>query len=240
LTVNSLITDPGAFEMEWYGSFDDAGVYRFPTTWKLTPAEAGFWGRTELSASFDALDVYSFGGARAAQFSDHLTLTSTSVLKTGGVFSIAAAPSATFLLRGGEGSRLGGAVLARADWDLNQAGFYAAWSGATSPSEGNPAGAFDLSGALGRQFAPSGRWSKFTAHGEALWERVTGGAWATTVTEGLEYEVTERLSLQFAAQQTLAAGADVDRPYTGGIVWNLGSFRKLGAGIVGKRRTAAK
>src|SRR5262245_7791504 len=49
LHINSLITEPGTFELESGAAYSISGEYFLPTTLKITPsANTGFWGRTEL------------------------------------------------------------------------------------------------------------------------------------------------------------------------------------------------
>jgi hypothetical protein len=221
LNVNSLITEPGTAETEWYGVIWMDGDFSVPTTWKVTPgSEGGFWARTELSASFDAAAGHGIGTDYVVQSTDHLTFNSTTVVGGIGAMQFAVAPTATFWLRDESGARLGAIVYGKAEGDRHQGGFSLAWTGATSPSPTNPAGTFDASAAYGY------RLGKFTLHASATWERSTGVRWLANLSEGVGYDVSEKLSFDVSGQQINFHTGTVYNQVILGMTWNLGRIRK--------------
>jgi hypothetical protein len=221
LNVNSLITTPGTFEMEWYGVYWMDGDFSVPTTWKVTPGrEGGFWARTELSASFDALAGHGVGSDYVVQSTDHLTFTSTTVLGGVGPVQFALAPTATFWLRDESGARIGAIAYGKATTDRQQGGFNVSWTGATHPSPTNPAGTFDAGAGYGISFG------KFTLHAGAQWERSTGVRWLANLAEGVEYDFSDDFSLDLSAQQINLHTGTIYNQVILGLTWNLGRIRK--------------
>ena len=227
LHINSLITEPGTFELEWGAAYLVSGAYFLPTTLKITPsANTGFWGRTELSANFDMLSSSVEEGQRSTQFSDHLSVAATTVVYGGEKLNVALAPTASFFLRGDRGARLGAAAVARVDSGLSSAGVTVSWTGATASSSSNPAGIFDIGGGFGRRLARSGTWARITPHGNAVYERLTGAASETSVFAGVEYQLTEKLAFDISSQHLNLGSGSSDNQVLLGITWNLGEARK--------------
>lgn len=227
LNVDSLITEPGTVEMEWYGVFWWNGAFSVPTVWKVTPGkESGFWARTELSASFNAVAGQDVDSSYVVQSTDHLTFAATTVVGGLGPIQIAVAPTVTFWLRGDTGSRIGAAVYAKAEGDRHQGGLVMNWSGATTPSPTNPAGTFDASGAYGFRLGRQGLLGKLTAHTSLLGERSTGYPWFMNLSEGLEYDVNEELSFDLSGQQLNLRTGSIENQIILGVTWNLGRFRR--------------
>jgi len=227
LHINSLITEPGTFELEWGAAYSVSGDYFLPTTLKITPsANTGFWGRTELSANFDMLSSSVEEGQRSTQFSDHLSVAATTVVYSGEKLNVALAPTASFFLRGDRGARLGAAAVARVDSGLSSAGVTVSWTEATASSSSNPAGIFDIGGGFGRRLARSGTWARITPHGNAVHERLTGAASETSVFAGVEYQLTEKLAFDISSQHLNLGSGSSDNQVLLGITWNLGEARK--------------
>jgi hypothetical protein len=226
LHINSLITEPGTFELEWGAAYSVSGAYFLPTALKITPsASTGFWGRTELSANFDMLSSSVDQGQRSTQFSDHLSVAATTVVYGGEKLNVALVPMASFFLRGDRGARLGASAVARVDSGLSSAGITISWTGATASSPSNPAGIFDLGGGFGRRLARSGTWARITPHGNAVYERLTGAASETSVFAGLEYQFTEKLAFDLSSQHLNLGSSSSDHQVLFGITWNLGQPR---------------
>jgi hypothetical protein len=224
LHVNTLITEPGTFELEWSSlyAFDSAN-FRMPATLKYTPAgHSIIWGRTEYSLAFDSLTSAESGGGRVTQFSQSLTLTATSVLHDGEKFDFAIAPQAVFFLHGETGARLGAIAIARYDVGRNSIGGTFSWSGATNSSDTNPFGTIDAGFGFGRRLAASGILGKFTPHVNAVWERSTGMDRVVSVFEGVEYQANERLAFDLSAQHFDIHGNAPDRQLVIGMTLNLG------------------
>ncbi len=224
LHVNTLITEPGTVEIDWASlySFGSAN-FAMPSAIKYTPVGSHIlWGRTEYSIAFDSLDVVDFGGGRLTQFSQTATLTATAVVHDGEKFDIAIAPQVTFFLRDESGARLGAIAIARYDFGQNTVGTSLSWSGATHPSPTNPAGTFDAGIAFGRRLAPGGALGHLTPHINVVWERSTGFAHVLSVFEGVEYQITERVAVDFSAQHFAAAGGTTDHQAVIGMTVNLG------------------
>jgi hypothetical protein len=227
LHINSLITEPGTFELESGAAYSISGAYFLPTTLKITPStNTGFWGRTELSANFDMLSSPVEEGQRSTQFSDHVSVAATTVVYGGEKLNVALAPMASFFLRGDRGARLGAAAVARLDSGLNSAGVTLSWTGATASSSSNPAGIFDLGGGFGRRLASSGTWARITPHGNVVYERLTGAGGATSVFVGLEYQLTEKLAFDLSSQHLNLGSDSSDHQVLLGVTWNFGQPRK--------------
>ena len=225
LHVNTLITAPGTVEFDWSNLYSiSSSTYAMPSAIKYTPAGSNIlWGRTEYSAAFDSVTSAEAGGARLTQFSQAVTLTGTSVLHDGAKFDIAIAPQATLFLRDESGSRLGAIVIARYDSGRNSTGITVGWSGATHNSANNPAGTLDAGFGFGRQLSGSKLIEKFTPHINAEWERSTGTSSALLAVEGVEFQVTERLAVDFSAQHFATAGSAPDHQFAFGMTFNLGA-----------------
>ena len=227
LHINSLITEPGTFELESGGAFSVSGDYFLPTALKITPStNTGFWGRTELSANFDMVSSSVEEGRRITQFSDHVSVAATTVVYGGEKLNVALAPTASFFLRGDRGARLGAAAVARVDSGLSSAGVTVSWTGATASSSSNPAGILDIGGGFGRRLASSGTWARITPHGNAVYERLTGAASETSAFIGLEYQLTDKLALDISSQHLNLGSSSSDHQVLLGITWNLGPPRK--------------
>lgn len=200
--VNTLITEPGTMEFEWGGAFSTGGNFTFPSDIKYTPeGPYMFWGRTEFSVSFDSLASAVQFDDRATQFSDRMTLAANCVLHDGKELDIAIAPQTSFFLRGESGLRLGATALARYDHGRNSAGVTVTWTAATAASPTNPAGTLDIGFGYGRRLMAHGALAHLTPHVNWLWERSTGGGSAQiSIFEGVEYQITDNVAVDFSAQ----------------------------------------
>jgi len=229
LHINTLITEPGTAEVDWGDLYSFSTTnFAMPSGIRYTPAGSHIiWGRTEYSVAFDTLSSADVAGARLTQFSQALTLTATSVLHDGEKLDIAIAPQATMFLRDESGARLGAVAIARYDTGRNSIGGTVAWSGAThhsdsNPADSNPAGTLDLGVGFGRQLSGSHLLEKLTPHLNAEWERSTGQNGALLATEGIEYQVTEKLAFDLAAQHFASSGRAPDHQIAFGMTLNLG------------------
>ena len=221
LHINTLITEPGTFEVDWANvySFSSDGLL-MPTAIKYTPVgHHDWWGRTEYSMSFNSYDSY------ASQFGQFMTLTGTCVLRDGEKFDIAIAPQVTAFLRDERGARIGATAIARYDFGRNSIGTTFGWSGATHSSPTNPAGTFDVGTGFGRRLAAGGVLGHFSPHVNAGWERSTGVARIASLLEGVEYQIVEKVALDVSAQQVAAAGHGPDRQLIVGMTINFGRPR---------------
>jgi hypothetical protein len=230
LHVNTLITEPGTMELEWGGAFSTAGStagnFSFPSAIKYTPEGTHpWWGRTEFSASFDSLSSLVQFDNRTTQFSDRLTLAANCVVHDGDRFDLAIAPQASFLLRGDEGQRFGATAIARYDWGRNSAGATLTWTAATASSATNPAGTFDVGAGYGRRLKASGPLGHLTPHANWLYERSTGVGRTVSLFEGVEYQVTERVAVDFSGQHFSVWGGPVDHQVSVGLTVNTGRLR---------------
>ena len=227
LHVNTLITQPGTLEGEWDNLFSyTTENWSMPSSLKYTPkGKSILWGRTEYAVAFDSVDSVVQSGQRQTQFSDRLSVTATSVLHDGEKLDIAIAPQATKFLRGEAGVRLGATMIARYDVGRNSMGATAGWSGASSPSANNPAGSWDFGGGFGRRLAASGGWGHLTPHTNVIYERSTGFTATTAVFGGIEYQITERLAVDFSGQRFGWKGGTPDRQFVVGITMNFGKLQ---------------
>jgi hypothetical protein len=224
LHVNTLITEPGTIELEWGGAFSAGGNFSFPSNIKFTPeGPYAFWGRTEFSASFDSLSSVVQFDDRVTQFSDRVTLAGNCVVHDGDELDIALAPVTSFFLRGEKGMRVGATAIARYDHGRNSAGATVTWTAATAASPTNPAGTLDIGFGYGRRLMSNGPLSHLTPHMNWLWERSTGaGPAQISLFEGVEYQVTENLAVDFSAQHFSVWGGQVDHQIVVGLTVNTG------------------
>jgi hypothetical protein len=227
LHVNTLITEPGTMEIEWGGAFSTGGNFTFPSTIKYTPeGPYVFWGRTEFSASFDSLSSAVQFDDRATQFSDRVTLAANCVIHDGKELDIAIAPQTSFFLRGESGLRVGATALARYDHGRNSAGVTVTWTTATAASPTNPAGTFDIGLGYGRRLMATGPLSHLTPHVNWLYERSTGIGPQISLFEGMEYQITENVAVDFSAQHFSVWGGQVDHQVVIGLTVNTGKLSR--------------
>jgi hypothetical protein len=224
LHVNTLITEPGTLEIEWDNLYSyTSSNFSMPSAVKYTPTgKSILWGRTEFSAAFDSIDSVAQQGQRTTQFSDRVSFAANAVLKDGEKLDIAIQPAATFFLRGQSGARLGATAIVRYDVGRNSMGATTSWTAATAPSPANPAGVWDFGGGFGRRLAACGAWGHLTPHANVVYERSTGfgGNWASFA--GVEYQITERIAVDFSGQRFGLAGGSPDRQVLVGLTMNFG------------------
>ena len=214
LHVNPLITPPDTMEFEWGGVFSTGGSFTLPATVRFTPeGHHVYWGRTEFSVSFDSL---SYDGA-AIHFGDRTTFAATCVVHDGDRFDFAVAPTATVLLRGDTGARLGATAIARYDVGRSSAGVTVAWSSATHASDSNPAGTLDVGAGYGYRLRPSGPLGHLTVHTNWLWEKSTATERQISVFEGVEYQITDPVAVDFSAQHLNMWGGQIDHQIVVGL-----------------------
>jgi hypothetical protein len=227
LHVNTLITEPGTIEVEWDNLYSySTGNFSMPSVIKYTPKGTSIlWGRTEYSAAFDAIDSVALTGQRNTQFSDRVTFAANAVLKDGEKLDIAIQPAGTFFLRGEEGARLGATAIARYDVGRNSMGATLSWTAATAPSPTNPAGTWDFGGGFGRRLAASGAWGHLTPHVNVVYERSTGFERTWAGFAGVEYQITERIAVDFTGQRYGLAGGSPDRQLVVGLTMNFGKLQ---------------
>jgi hypothetical protein len=228
LHVNTLITPPGEMEVEWGGavSTGDAG-FTLPAAVKYTPEGPHiWWGRTEFSATFDSLASAVQFDNRITQFSDRLTFAGTCVLHDGAKLDLAIAPLASFLLRGDTGARLGATGIARYDAGRSSAGVSLTWTAATDSSPSNPAGTFDIGAGYGYRLTAAGPLSHLTPHANWLYEKSTRQQREISIFEGVEYQVTEKVSVDFSGQHFSVWGGTVEHQIAVGLTFNVGRLRR--------------
>lgn len=208
--VNRLITEPGTLELEIGAGF---GVD--PALLKFTGAGDSLWsGKTEYSVGFD----YWHG-------SNDVTLAANSLLLDGEHWNVSVGPAVTIVRQEGSGLRGGGTLVTRYDRGLGSIGATATWSKATRPGAGTPAdlAAFGLGG--GVRLGSAGWRGKLTVNGNVLSERAsaTPGVWSTF--EGLEWELTGRVSANAVVQQVDWGGANRDNQFFVGVTVNFGRVK---------------
>ena len=207
--VNTLITEPGSVEVEWDNVFAPNGNYVMPSLLKITPKGSNtIWGRTEYSIGFDTVNSVLRFDQRINHFSDRVTLAATSVWRDGKIFDFAVAPSASFFLRDEKGARLGATAIARWDWGRNSLGTTLGWTAATHSSPTNPSTIMDWSAGYGRRLAAGGAWGHLTPHANLQVEKASGVTRQISVFDGIEYQITGRIALDFSGQHYgLGSGA---------------------------------
>lgn len=219
--VADLITTPGTVEAEWYHTLSPSGNYWIPSLLKMTPSAGdGFWGQTELSIGFDAIDSEIGDNGRVTHSTDHITLNSTHVLWSEKHFSFALGPQITFSTRGQQPVHAGGSVISRWDFGLNNQnnlGLTAQWV--------NP-GILDIGGGAGRQLSQTGFGKFVTPHVSVTWEKVNGSSGFMSVNEGVAFQVTKKLALDIGAQHVGAPDAHMDHQFQIGLIGNFGKIRR--------------
>jgi hypothetical protein len=227
LHVNNLITEPGTAEIDFGGLYSwTTGEFTLPGALKCTPdGPRLFWGRTEYSASFDTIDSAAITGGRLTQFSDRLTLASTSVIFDSPHFDIAAGPQVSLLLRGDSGIRAGAALVARYDNQRTSVGATVSWTAGTQPSDTNPAGVWDFGVGFGRSIASSGAFGRLTPHVNIVAEKSTGFQRTLSGFAGVEYQATERLAIDLSGQRFNWNSGVPDRQVLLSLTINLGQLR---------------
>ncbi len=221
LHVNTLITEPGTMEVEWGAAFSTDGSFTFPTAIHYTPEGShAWWGRTEFMASFDSLSYNEVN-----HFGDRISGTATCVVHDGEKLDIAVAPQATYLLRGDSGMRAGLTAIARYDVGRSSAGVTFTWTGASNPSNTNPAGTFDIGTGYGFRLRPSGPLGHLTPHMNWLYEKSTGNGRQISLFEGMEYQVTDPFAIDFAVQHISMLGNQPDTQFVVGLTVSTGRLR---------------
>ena len=224
LHVNTLITEPGTFELDVSGLYSFTnGIFTIPAALKYTPEGRHIlWGRTEYSVAFDTLSLSNIGTTPLVQFSHTLTMTATVVLHDGKWLDIAIAPQTIVYRRDDAEVRLGAVAIARCDVGHNSFGGTFSWSGATRSSPTNPAGTYDAGFGFGRQLWGNGVVSRFTPHINGVVEKCTGQTQTMSAFEGVEYQATQRLAFDVSGQQVGFRGGPVDRQFVVGLTYNFG------------------
>jgi hypothetical protein len=223
LHVNPLITEPDTMDFEWGGAFSTGGPFTLPATIRFTPeGRHVYWGRTELSVSFDSL---SYDGS-ATHFGDRTTFAATCVVRDGEKLDFAIAPTVSALLRGDTGARLGATAIARYDVGRSSAGVTVAWSSATHASPTNPSGTLDIGAGYGYRLKPSGPLGHLTAHANWLWEKSTGTVRQMSVFEGVEYQITDPVAVDFSAQHLSLWGGPTDHQIVIGLTVSTGRLHR--------------
>ena len=216
--VADLITTPGTIEAEWYHMLSQSGNYWMPSLLKVTPSAANdFWGQTEFSIGFDAIDSEIGDSGRVTQFSDHITLNSTHVLFSDKHFSFAAGPQISFATRGPQTLHAGGSAIARWDLGLNNLGLTAQWV--------NP-GILDVGGGAGRQLSKTGFGQYVTPHASVTWEKSKMLPGFISISEGVAFQITKKLALDIGAQHAGAPDTPFDHQFQIGLIANFGKFRR--------------
>jgi len=225
--VNTLITEPGTLEIDWGGAFSTGGDFTLPASVKYTPEGPHiWWGRTEFSASFDSVASNTPFDQRVTHFSDRVGFAANCVVLDGRRLDIAVSPLATVLLRGEDGVRLGAGAIARYDLGRSSAGVTVTWTAASRPSPSNPAGTVDVGLGYGYRLRPSGPLGHLTVHTNWLYERSTGVARQISFFEGVEYQITEKVALDFSGQHYAFWGGATDHQAAIGLNVSVGRLRR--------------
>ena len=227
LNVNDLIAAPGTVELDWGSLYSyTTGSVTLPSAIRYTPDGGSLLrGRTEYSVAFDSISSAVNTTSRSTQFSDRLTFAATSVVYESEHFDIAFAPQVTKLLRNDSGLRLGATTIARYDGGGNTIGVIGSWTGATTASDTNPAGTWDIGGGFGRQLAAKGVWSKVTPHTNVTLERSTGFQKTLAVFGGVAYQFTDRFTADVSGQRFGLIGGGEDRQLLVSFTLNLGKMQ---------------
>ena len=220
--VNTLITEPGTMDFEWGSAVSSDGSFTFPTAIHYTPqGPYVWWGRTEFNVAFDSLSYNEVN-----HFGDRITAAATCLVHDGDRLDIAVAPQVSYLLRGDSGVRAGATAIARYDVGHSSMGVTATWTGASHASDTNPAGTFDVGTGFGYHLKATGPLSHFTPHVNGLYEKSTGVARQLSLFEGMEYQISDPVGLDFAVQHISLRGPQPDTQYVLGVTVNTGHLRR--------------
>ncbi|HEY3440650.1 MAG TPA: hypothetical protein VGK29_07860 [Paludibaculum sp.] len=212
LFTSPLITNPGGVDLEFGSIFDPQGGFTLPTTLKYTPAT---W-QTEFSVGVDTVaSMFDDDGNRTTHFSDHVNFAATTAFRVTDNFSWAVAPTMAVFLRGDEGLRLGGALLARYDHGTNTFSSATTWSGATVNSPTNPAGIFDLTTGYACKFG------RLTPYANVQLERASGVATQYSIFEGVEWQLNPRFSIDLGGQHYALNTPQPDHHFSIGLTYSL-------------------
>jgi hypothetical protein len=96
------------------------------------------------------------------------------------------------------------------------------WTAATASSATNPSGTVDLGAGYGYRLKPSGPLGYVTAHTNWVWEKSTGVERQISVFEGVEYQITEKVAVDFSAAHFNAWGGAIDHQVVIGMTINTG------------------
>lgn len=227
LHVNPLITEPDTLDFEWGGAFSTGGSFTWPAAIRYTPEGSHiYWGRTEFSASFDSLSSVLQPDGRINHFGDRATLAATCVVLDGDKLDIAVAPQVSVLLRGDHGVRAGMTGIARYDWGRSSAGVTFTWTGATASSDSNPAGTIDIGAGYGFQLKSRGPLSHLSPHANWLYEKSTGSIRQISLFEGVEYQITDAVAIDFSGQHLNAWGGPIDHQIVAGLTVSTGKLHR--------------
>lgn len=228
LHVNNLIAEPGTMEIDFGYLYSwTTEAITLPSSLRVTPeGDSLWWGRTEYGVAFDSISSAVNTGLRSTQFSDRLSFTATSVLFDSEHFDIAVAPQITAMLRNDSGARWGATVIGRFDDGRNSFGVTGGWSGATAPSDTNPAGAWEFGAGFGRALRRQGPLHRITPHANAVLDRATGIGRSTSLFGGFEYQVNDRFSVDASGQRFSLTGAGPDRQFLLSVTMNTGRLRR--------------
>jgi len=214
---------------------DQGGSARKPyhmsshNSWSYTPVSNSFFlGRTEFGFSRDFVTSSEVGGANTTVYS----VSATTHLYHSEKLDLGISPQAIFFDRAEPGARLGLTAAVRYNTGPYGLEGTVSWSTATHASEFNPAHSWGSGFGFSRQL-----WDipflgdlplagRLTPHVNAEWIKSVGQPNALLAVGGLEYEVTEHLSLDFTSQHYAAPGSAPDHQIAIGMSVNLSKQRK--------------
>ena len=182
--IDPYLTEPGNVDLE-LGTALSSAYRSSPVTIKHTPDGLGDFGRrTEFSASFESVSSAAGDDSWTTHFGDRIGIQANHMLYDAAPLSIVFAPPATFLLRNGEGARLGGTMIGNYDFGLHSIGSHVTWTGATASSASNPPRDLEAGGGYVRRLGKAGNWNRWTLFVSAAREMPSGQAHVDTVVEG--------------------------------------------------------
>ena len=136
---------------------------------------------------------------------DGAMISALTVITSGPKFSLAAGPQFHI----GNDSQAGGFGLARWDLGAHNIGLTASW-----------AGVLDLGVGYGVQVR---RW---TPHVNGQWEKPRSSRGYFSITEGIGFSITKKLTLDLAGLHLGSATGPVEHQVQFGLIYNLGKFRR--------------
>jgi len=99
------------------------------------------------------------------------------------------------------------------------------WTAATDSTSTNPAGTFDIGAGYGFQLMAAGPLSHLTAHTNWLYEKSTGEERGISLFEGVEYQINNKLAVDFSGQHFNVWGGAVDHQISIGLTVNVGRLK---------------
>lgn len=188
-TLDASTAAPGTMELEM-GTASWRGFFALPVFLRYTPnSSAGLFHQAEFGFAFDAVSSVGLGPDRMTEFGDRIGVVWRRPVYSSGPVAFAIAPTATFLLCGDEGARIGATGIAAFGFGQNGAAVNAGWSSATNSSNSNPAYDYFVAADFARTLGTSGALSRLSPFAGILYQDTTLDSASVSLGQGVSYRV---------------------------------------------------